>query len=599
MVFDGECGFCRTWIERWRRHTGEAVVYVPYQEAAAWYPDIPAEAFAQAVHLIEPDGRVSRGAEAVCRALATNRQPAPLWLYRHVPALAPLAETGYRLVAQRRGLLSRLTGLLWGSAATPSTWWLSRWLFLKGLALVYLAAFLSLLVQVDGLIGPQGILPAGRYLEAAHQHLGSTAYRLLPTLAWLHPGGATPQVLCAAGVVLSLALLAGLAPRPVLTGLWALYLSVAVIGQDFLSFQWDSLLLETGFLGIFLAPRGLRPGLGLAAPPSAAALFVLRWTLFRLMFMAGAVKLLSGDLMWRHLTALTVHYETQPLPHALSWYAHQLPEGLHRAACLVTLAIELSVPLLIWMPRRLKQAACVSLATLQILILLTGNYGFFNLLTILLCVLLLDDRFLQRWVPARLAGRLPTAGPIRRSWRRRLAMTAAAAVTLLTMVLMATRLLGPAAVPGPLLVAASWVAPLRTFNNYGLFAVMTPDRPEIQVEGSNDGRTWQPYTFRWKPGDLAQPPRLATPHMPRLDWQMWFAALADPSRTRWFSPFLQALLEGRPEVLALLGGNPFPEEPPRYVRAVLYRYRFTSSGSAEWWQREELGLYAPPVALRR
>jgi predicted DCC family thiol-disulfide oxidoreductase YuxK len=598
MVFDGDCGFCRTWIKRWRRHTGEKVTYVPYQEAAAWYPDIPVETFAEAVHLIEADGRISRGAEAVCRALALAGRRAPLFLYEHLPGCAPLAETAYRQVAQHRELFSRLTHLLWGADATPSTWWLSRWLFLKGLALIYLAAFLSLLVQVDGLIGPGGILPAGRYLEAAQEHLGTDAYRLLPTLAWLHPGGATPEILCAAGALLALALLAGLAPVPTLAGLWALYLSITVIGQDFLSFQWDSLLLETGFLAIFLAPRGLRPGLGPAAPPAAAALFLLRWTLFRLMFMAGAVKLLSGDLLWRHLTALTVHYETQPLPHALSWYAHQLPAGIHRVACLATLAVELFLPFLIWMPRRLKQTACAVLILLQILILFTGNYGFFNLLTILLCLLLLDDRALQRFLPRRLSGQLPADAFPRRSRGRRLGMVAATAVTLITLILMTARLLGPEAVPGSLLTMSRWTSPLRTFNTYGLFAVMTPDRPEIQIEGSHDGSTWQAYSFRWKPGDPAAPPHLATPHMPRLDWQMWFAALAAPARPRWFESLLQALLEGRPQVLALMADNPFADRPPRYVRAVLYRYRFTTGESPDWWQREELGLYVPPVALR-
>jgi predicted DCC family thiol-disulfide oxidoreductase YuxK len=599
MVFDGDCGFCRTWIDRWRRHTGENVTYVPYQEAAAWYPDIPEEDFAQAVHLIEGDGRVSRGAEAVCRALAIAGRSAPLFLYQHLPGCSQVSEAIYRQVARRRQLFSHLTEWLWGAAAPPSTWWLSRWIFLKGLALVYLAAFVSLLVQVDGLIGPAGILPAERYLEAAHGQVGSAAYYLLPTLAWLHPGGAMPEVLCAAGALLSLMLLAGFLPRAALAGLWALYLSVTVIGQDFLSFQWDSLLLETGFLAIFLAPGGLRPGLGLAAPPSAAALFVLRWTLFRLVFMAGAVKLLSGDLLWRQLTALTVHYETQPLPHALSWFAHQLPAGLHQAACLATLVIELAVPFLIWMPRRLKQIAWATLVMLQVVIMLTGNYGFFNLLTVLLCILLLDDRALTHGLPARLTGRLAAAPSPRRNRLAGLGTLAATAVTLLTLVLMTARLLGPGAVPAPILNAASWAAPLQTFNNYGLFAVMTPDRPEIQIEGSDDGQNWKPYVFRWKPGDPALAPRLATPHMPRLDWQMWFAALAGANQTRWFGSFLQALLEGRPEVLALLADNPFEERPPRYVRAVLYKYRFTTSGEPDWWQREEIGLYARPVALRR
>ena len=600
MVFDGDCCFCRIWIARWRsRSTG--IDYVPYQEAADWFPDIPREEFARAVHLMEPDGRVSHGACAVFRALALGRprRRLPFWLYRHLPGVAPLTEKAYRLVAGRRRFFSGLTRLLWGSNPEPPTFLLTRWFFLKGLALVYLIAFLSLLVQADGLMGPNGILPAADYLHAAHAQLGADAYRVLPTLGWLHPGGAMPVILCALGAGVSLVLLAGLAPVPLLAGLWALYLSVTVMGQDFLSFQWDGLLLETGFLAILLAPPGLRPGLGLASPPAGAALFLLRWTLFRLVFMSGAVKLLSGDLLWRNLTALTVHYETQPLPHALSWYAHQLPAGLQAASCVVLLIIELAVPFLIWMPRRPRQAAFAAFAFLQILILFTGNYGFFNLLALLLGLVLLDDDVLRRIVPGRLGWRLGAHDRRIPRLRRGFLTLLAAAFFAVGLMKMSDRLLRPPPLPAAARQVLAWTEPFRTINNYGLFAVMTPDRPEIQIEGSRDGRTWEAYTFRWKPGDPSRRPRLAAAHMPRLDWQMWFAALGDARSTPWFARLEQALLEGRPQVLRLMAHNPFPDQPPIYVRAVLYSYQFTGWGEGGWWRREARGLYAPPVSLRR
>ncbi len=600
MVFDGDCGFCRIWIERWRRGSA-GIDYVPYQEAADWFPDIPREAFARAVHLIEPGGKVSHGACAVLRALALGqpRRRLPYWLYRHVPGVAASTEAAYRLVAARRQFFSRLTRLVWGSNPEPPTFFLTRWLFIKGLALIYLVAFLSLLVQADGLMGPNGILPAADYLQAARAQLGNDAYGVLPTLAWLHPGGATPVILCALGAGLSLVLLAGLAPAPVLAGLWALYLSVTVIGQDFLAFQWDGLLLETGFLAILLAPWGLRPRLGMASPPAGAALFLLRWTLFRLMFMSGAVKLLSGDPRWWNLSALTVHYETQPLPHALSWFAHQLPASVQTASCLAMFIIELAVPFLIWMPRRPRQVAFAAFALLQILILLTGNYGFFNLLALLLALVLLDDDVLRRLVPGRLGWHLGAGDRRVRRLQRRLITLMAMALFTIGLMKMSDRLLRPAPLPAAARAVLAWTGPFRTINNYGLFAVMTPHRPEIQIEGSRDGQTWEAYSFRWKPGDPNVRPRLAAAHMPRLDWQMWFAALGNARGTPWFARLQQALLEGRPEVLRLMAHNPFPDRPPRYVRAVLYNYRFTRAGEDGWWHREARGLYAPPASLRR
>ncbi len=604
LVFDGDCGFCRHWIERWRRATGDKVEYAPYQQVAAWFPEIPEERFRASVQLIDPDGRVTQGAEAVFRSLAHARGGGIfLAAYRFVPGVKPVTELAYRIVARNRRLFSMLTRWVWGPSPDPPSYFLARWLFLKGLALVYLLAFLSLWPQIGGLVGPGGILPAERYLEAARTQLGTDAYRVLPTLAWLHPGGETPEILCLAGAVLALLLLAGVAAPVMLAGLWALYLSITVIGQDFLSFQWDALLLEAGFLALFVAPMQLRRGLGLASPPPATGLLMLRLLLFKLMFMSGMVKLLSGDPSWRDLTALSHHYQTQPLPNPLSWYVHHLPLGAHQASTAGMFLVELALPFLIFLPRRLRVLPATGFLLLQVGIAATGNYGFFNLLSTILVIPLLDDAMLARLLPARLGWKLPSA----RSWvglPRRLVTGAVCAGVLVTgLAVMGARLGWPDPLPSPARSLLSWTGPWRTLNGYGLFAVMTVRRPEIQIEGSRDGITWKPYRFRWKAGSLDEAPPVVAPHMPRLDWQMWFAALGSPRTSTWFARLLEQLLRGSPEVTGLLADNPFPTDPPRQIRATLYEYRFTSPEEARasggnWWKREEKGIYAGPASLR-
>ncbi len=502
---------------------------------------------------------------------------------------------------------------------------LTRWLFLRLLGLVYLVAFGSLWVQVDGLIGSRGILPAADFLAAIYARLGWQSYYYVPTLFWFNAGDAALHLVCGGGALLSLLLLVGIAPGPALLLLWVFYLSLAVAGQNFLAFQWDNLLLETGFLAIFLAPWQLRPKLSTESPPVPVWLWLLRWLLFKLMFSSGLVKLLSGDPTWRNLTALTYHYETQPLPAWTSWYVHQLPAWFHQSSAAAMFAIELVVPFFIFAPRRLRLAACFSLIGLQLLIILTGNYAFFNWLTIALCLLLLDDAFLRGRLPHRLASRLPAIlpasaeemahrpngasgffsflRPLDPSQPRPAVFAGAQWVVALVIFGLSSAQVGGlfAPLPRPVQQALAWAAPLRTINSYGLFAVMTTTRPEIIIEGSNDGETWRAYEFKWKPGDPLRRPTFVAPHQPRLDWQMWFAALDVYQNNPWLINFMVRLLQGSPEVLALLGHNPFPTAPPRYVRAMLYLYRFTDFTTAKpngaWWQREQRLQYAPVLSL--
>jgi hypothetical protein len=473
------------------------------------------------------------------------------------------------------------------------------WVFGRMLGIVYFIAFWSLARQVVGLIGHDGILPAHAYMDnvrawASAEQIGIDRYRLLPTLCWISTSDAFLEALCAGGAALASLLIAGVAPLVVLPLLWLTYLSLSVVGQDFLSFQWDALLLETGFLAIFIVPAVGRERFRDAADPPRLGVWLLLWLLFRLMVGSGAVKLASGDPTWRNLTALTFHYETQPIPTPISWYAYHLPVWLHNASTAAVLATELLVPFLIFGPRRLRILACVLLVGLQTLIALTGNYTFFNLLAASLCVFLLDDLALARFVRAR---------PVRATSRlRRGVLITVIVVTLPTSVLEFTRGFGVdiAGLP-PVTAIAALASPFRSVNSYGLFAIMTTTRPEIIVEGSDDGVQWKRYDFKYKAGDLKRRPPWVAPHQPRLDWQMWFAALGRYETEPWFQNFCVRLLEGSPDVLGLLERNPFPVRPPRYVRAVLHRYRFSDASARRdtgvWWTDERMGDYSPVLSL--
>jgi predicted DCC family thiol-disulfide oxidoreductase YuxK len=597
VVFDGDCHFCRRWIERWKELTAGAVDYAPYQEVAARFPEIPAEHFAEALHFIEKDGSIYRGAAAVFRSLGTLRGGRALvWCYEHVPAFAPLTEGAYRVVASNRMVASFFTRLLWGNEVRLPTYFTARDLFLRGLGAIYLVGFVSLWLQVDGLIGEQGILPIGQHLQSAGEQFGSNAWYFFPTLCWFNSSDAFLHFLCGAGAVISILLMAGLVPILTLGFLFVLYLSVTVAGQTFLSFQWDILLLEAGFLAIFFAPRRWRLNRKDPAPLSRAGFFLLKLLLFKLMLMSGVVKLTSGDGTWWDLTALDYHYWTQPLPTVLGWWSDQHPEWFKKFSVAFCLVVEIVAPFLIWAPRRLRHLAGGLLIVLQIAIAATGNYCFFNLLTIALCLLLFDDALLSRRV-----------GTPRCGVRSPLNARALPAVVVLLVTLPINAMYIFSAFkprrdwPRPIAAIAGYVEPFRIVNGYGLFRVMTKTRPEIVIEGSADGVDWRAYDFKWKPGIPENRPRWAAPHQPRLDWQMWFAALGTYRQNPWFVSFLERLLRNAPPVTRLLERNPFPDNPPRYVRARLYEYRFTTSrerdATGAWWKREEAGEYLPAISL--
>jgi lipase maturation factor 1 len=605
LVFDGDCGFCRYWVARWRAATRGAVDFAPSQEAGPRFPQIPPEAFAHSVQLLTPEGQIFEGAEAVFRSLAYA--PERRWMlsvYHHLPGARPVAEWGYRLVAAHRGFFSKLTRLAWGRQPERSSYILTRWLFLRLIGVVYLVAFLSLGVQIMGLVGSRGILPAGDLVEAIRNVYGWAGFRIAPTLTWWNASDAFLKFLADGGAVLAVLVILGIATGPVLVLLWVFYLSLVTVGRDFLSFQWDILLLEAGFLAILFASwRPLEaPWKRGASRPSPTVLWLGRWLLFRLVFLSGAVKLLSGDPTWRNLRALEYHYWTQPLPTPPAWYAAQLPVWFQKLSVVGVFASELVVPFLIFTPRRLRLIGALLITGFQLLIGFTGNYAFFNLLTIVLCVLLVDDAYWKRWLPHRLTERILAEWRARRvAPAGKLVRLALAAVILIVSgseMLMDFR----SEVPSFARNLVELQAPFFLANSYGLFAVMTTARLEIVVEGSNDGENWLAYEFKYKPGDLRRPPPWVEPHQPRLDWQMWFAALGSYRQNRWFLSFIARLLQGTPEVTALLEKNPFPSAPPRYVRASAYDYHFTDfvtrRATGEWWRREYRGLYLQPVSLR-
>ncbi|HZE13516.1 MAG TPA: lipase maturation factor family protein, partial [Chthoniobacterales bacterium] len=570
LIFDGDCHFCRRWIERWRELTRGTVEYAPFQEVGDRFAEIPREAFEQAVHFIDTNGCIYRGAEAVFCSLG-RRARVWNWCYQHVPGFAPITEGAYAFVARRRRFASFFTRLLWGDDVGPPTYFVSRNIFVRALGAIYLIAFVSLWLQIDGLIGEQGILPIGRYLQYAREQLGVNSLLFLPTLCWFDSSNAFLHFLCGAGVVISILLMAGLAPVLSVALLFVLYLSLTIAGQAFLSFQWDILLLETGFLALFFAPWQWRMRTSAAAPFARVGFLLLKLLLFKLMLMSGVVKLTSGDDSWWNLTALDFHYWTQPLPTVIGWWADQHAEWFKKFSVAFCLVVEIIVPFFIWSPRRLRHIAAGLLIFLQLAIAATGNYCFFNLLTIALCLLLFDDRFWKRVGTASRDGGI--RGP--RS-ARALPASIVLVVTLpINGALIYSAFKPNAEWPRPIAMVANSLEPFRIVNGYGLFRVMTKVRPEIVIEGSADGKEWLPYEFRWKPGDVNRAPGWVAPHQPRLDWQMWFAALGDYQSNRWFVNFMVRLLQGEPSVLRLMRYNPFPAAPPKYIRARVFQYHFT------------------------
>ncbi|MGR8999639.1 MAG: lipase maturation factor family protein [Gammaproteobacteria bacterium] len=466
-----------------------------------------------------------------------------------------------------------------------STPYLVSWVFLRGLAIIYFSAFASMALQIQGLIGENGILPIQLKLTEIEQIFPGRKFTVFPTVFWLDASDQALMIVCFTGMAAAVVLLLGVFDRIALILCYCLYLSITVAGQDFSAFQWDIFLLEAGFLAIFLTWG------------SEIIVFLYRFLIARFMFMGGVVKLASGDPSWSNLTALSYHYQTEPLPSPVAYYAYYLPQWFNELCVAGVFIIEIIVPFFVFLPRRFRLFAAWSFIILQSSIILTGNYNFFNLLTILICLFLFDDKDFEKRLPAKLISAIrqkrPKPGFI--------ANAAAALWMCLIFLTCATHIWIYHTKQKPVAPLNSLVQITSAFsliNNYGPFSIMTTQRPEIIVQGSVDGRNWQTYQFKYKPVNLDQKLSWNIPHQPRLDWQMWFAALETPTRDSWFARFMLKLQEGSPQVLSLLAYNPFPEKPPSFVRALLYRYFYTTpeqrAATGQIWQREYLGVYWPP-----
>jgi hypothetical protein len=452
------------------------------------------------------------------------------------------------------------------------------------LGFIFLSAFYSLAFQITGLIGPNGILPARDYLRG----FSLATLWSAPTVLWLANGNAALLTLVAAGALASVLLICNRAPRLCIAVALVCFLSFVAAAQEFSSYQSDGMLLEAGFISLFLAPRGWKPGLGTDDPPSKLSVFLLLWEWFRIYFESGVVKLLSHDVQWRTLTAMDHYYENSPLPSFLGWYVQQeLPHWFHAASVVVVFVLELLLVFFAFLPKPFRRLCFFVVTPFQILIIVTGNYAFLNYIVLFLGVFLLDDELFRRQnpVPAKKPSLLERA--------------------VLGILLFVTITLAPGLqrfVPQPLLYPAIALEPFRIANRYGLFAVMTENRFEIEFQGSNDGVHYTAYPFRYKPQDPKEAPGIFAPYQPRFEWNLWFASLADWQRDPWVLRAAEKLLQGSPEVLRLFRSDPFHGKPPRYVRTVLWQYWFTTPAekrrTGAWWVREEKGEYAPELELR-
>jgi hypothetical protein len=499
-----------------------------------------------------------------------------------------------------------------------------RWIFLRALGLIYFSAFFSLIFQIRGLIGPQGILPAADYLPAvARAFPGYLRFWFAPTLLWLSTNSHMLEAICWAGLFASLLLVINIWPRVTLFICFVCFLSFVTSARDFAGYQSDGMLLEAGFIALFFAPAGLRPGWGEASPPSRASIWLLQWEWFRIYFESGYVKLASGDQQWRHLTAIIDYYQNGPLPTWIGYYASHLPRAVHIGTAALTLALELVIVWAMFLPRRFRIILFWIVTPWEIAIILTANYTFLNYLVLFLAFLLLDDNFLVRYLPHLMKkpklSLLPqesaqsenkkTEAKKNSDWislfrERFTRFQLSLVVVVLLWIFYATtaRLVWMIAPSAPLPTSpVAALEPFRIANQYGLFAVMTPNRYEIEFQGSNDGENWIAYPFRFKPQNINEAPGIYAPYQPRFDWNLWFASLG-PWNAAPIVPRTEArLLTNDQDVIGLFAKNPFPNAPPRRIRVVIWQYWFSSitekHAQGVWWRRELLGLYAPTIEL--
>lgn len=481
---------------------------------------------------------------------------------------------------------------------------MASWLLVRAIAAIYVIAFTSFIFQMHGLVGSDGIIPIDETLKKLTVQFGQNAWHYKPTLFWLNASDSFLSVVAYSGLIAAVFAFVGILAGPAQLICWITYLSICNIGGDFFSFQWDTMLLECGLLSMFLLPWTLFDPIASQKQPkhNPAVLFLFRWLLFRVMFFSGVAKFTNESDCWRNFTALTHYYETQLLPNVVAWYAHKMPLWLHVVSVPLVFTLEIMMPFLYFASRKPRVIAAVLTILLQLAMLLTGNHGFINLLTAALCISLLDDKTLASMVPNKLKEKLAGGFNCTNITLSTQAKSIVAFVVVLTSIVSYQHLRNVPQLPQ---IVQSKISDLiygyHLTGNYGLYPKVLNERTEIVVEGSNDLVCWQPYQFKFHIDSPSVAPPLVSPHQPRLDWRMRFAALTQAGYTKWFNNFVQRLLKGSPDVLALLKRNPFPNHPPRYIRADVYQYAFTTAdektSTGNWWKRKLVARYIDPTSL--
>ena len=598
LVYDGHCALCRREAARLQRIAGDAMALESFGDPGVFdrHPELSRDDCLRELKLIHADGRVEGGAGAVASVLAMSGRTRWLGALLAAPEIRGGAARVYGWVVQRRerrqpddgcaeGGCARHRAEAAASADTGADFRPTARLFLRALGVVYLVAFGSLAVQAHLLLGSDGLLPVRDFLAAQPQEGMARLWRL-PTLFWFWNSDEVVRGGTIVGLALALGLILGLIPKLCVVGLWVLFLSYVTAGRDFFWFQWDSLLLETSALALLLPARA-------AVPPHPWVIFLFQWLVFRLLFESGLAKVQQGAQSWVPLMAMAWYYETAPLPSIGGWFAHQMPLWAHRLTAAATLLGELLVPLLVWARgRALRWTAFVLIVGFQVTIAATANYGYFNLLSAVLALFLLDGRDL-RWLPGWLVGR-PAAPAARRRWRPLVAL-AAAAIFLLTVLEFMVLIAAPGVGSSPFLVAVRQATqPFRLANKYHLFAHIDPRRIEAEIEWTADGQEWRPYQLHYKPGPVDRPPPIVAPHQPRLDFQLWFFTMGrDGSEHPYFNTLVSRLCAQPESVRPWFTPASFPDRPPLIVRVAYVRYRMTDRAvlaqEGRYWSRETVG----------
>ena len=475
-------------------------------------------------------------------------------------------------------------------------YWITRFVFLRLLGFIYFFAFLSLSAQVIPLIGGNGLLPAKNFLSTFNFDSKIDAFIHLPTIFWFHISDNFLLTLAWSGVILSFIVMIGFANAPIMFILWFIYMSFVHIGQIFYSYGWEIQLLETGFLAIFLCPLlDIRPFPKFQTPKQV--IWLLRWLTFRIYIGAGLIKL-RGDSCWRNLTCLYYHYETQPIPNPLSPYFHFTPKRFHKLGVLWNHFIELVVPWFVFYPQIGRYIAGILLISFQFILILSGNLSFLNWLTILPAIACLDDNFLKKILPKWVAQKAEFASNNQSKYKYQNIIG--------WILIIAVAWLSIPAIQNLLSQHQYMNTSFNRWdfvNTYGAFGSVGKERYELILEGTDEEiitqkTKWKEYEFKAKPGNPYRKLPIIAPYQPRIDWQIWFAAMERPEQNPWLIHLIWKLLDNDKDALSLLAYNPFPDAPPRYIRVEFYRYKFADSNdkSGAIWNRAYIGQWLPPLS---